>query len=242
MTGRKGVTETFSYARDVQPIFDRHCVKCHDFNKKAGKKLLLAGDKNCFFNASYIDIQVKNMITCVGGGPADIQQAYSWGASQSKIIKVIENGHKGTSLNQEEMKTLNTWIDLNGVYYPEYECAFPNNPSGRSPISHDELKELGKLTGIDFYKLKVHSRKMGPQLSFDRPELSPCLDSVKSPADRERVLEILALGQERLQATPRCDMDGFVMSDLHKKMLARYDFMAREAEACRLEIVESQKQ
>ncbi len=239
MTGRMGKIETFSYARDVQPIFDKHCVSCHDFGKDAGKKLILAGDKNCFFNASYIDIQVKKMINCIGGGPAEIQQAKSWGSHKSKIIEVLETGHHDITLSDEEFKTLITWIDLNGVYYPEYECAFPDNPAGRSPITHDELKELGRLTNIDFYKLKDHSRTMGPQISFDRPDLSPCLDSIKSPDDRKKAMEILMIGQKRLLDNPRCDMPNFKMSELHVKMLQKYDKLAREAEACRLEIVES---
>ena len=242
MTGRNGKTETFSYARDVQPIFDRHCVSCHDFGKPAGETLILAGDKNCFFNASYIDIQVKKMISCVGGGPAEIQQAFAWGSHPSKLIKTIEQGHHETQLCQDELQTLYTWIDLNGVYYPEYESAYPDNPAGRSPITHNELKELSALTGIDFYALKDQNRTLGPQLSFDRPEISPCLAYCKNEADYQRALDIIYLGKKRLAETPRCDMEGFIPAPIHRQMLAKYERQAAAAEACRLEIIHTQQQ
>ena len=32
----------YSYQKEVQPIFDRRCVSCHDYGKKAGEKLNLA--------------------------------------------------------------------------------------------------------------------------------------------------------------------------------------------------------
>ena len=79
----------FSYTRDLQPIFDKHCVECHDFGKKAGEKLLLAGDRNPYFNASYIDLHLKKQISTVGGGPAEIQQAFSWGSHASNLVKVL---------------------------------------------------------------------------------------------------------------------------------------------------------
>lgn len=237
MNGWQGETRTFSYAREVQPIFDKHCVVCHDFGKPAGEHLLLAGDKNPFFNASYIDIQVKKMITVVGGGPSDIQQALSWGSHPSQLIRTLEKGHQKLQLSPEELQTLTTWIDLNGVYYPEYESAYPDNPAGRSPINHEELIELGQLCGIDFMKLKDANRTQGPQISFDRPELSPCLQNIKNPADYQRAIQILKTGWQRLQETPRCDMPGFVPSELHLRMLDKYEQREQEAERCRQEIV-----
>ena len=51
--GWHGPPRPFSYMAEVQPVWDRHCVSCHDFGKPAGAKLNLAGDRDLFFNASY---------------------------------------------------------------------------------------------------------------------------------------------------------------------------------------------
>jgi hypothetical protein len=222
MKGWKGQTKTFSYIRDVQPIFDKHCVKCHDFDKKAGKNLILAGDRNMFFNGSYIDIYVKKQINCVGGGRAEIQSAGSWGSSVSNLVKVIENGHKNVELSIDEMETIYTWIDLNGVYYPQYESAYPDNMAGRSPLTFKELGELSKLTKVNFDKLRGHTRNLGPMISFERPDKSPCLKGLKKNK-YNKALQIIETGQKRLIETPRADMDGFVPHTSMLEQLRKYD-------------------
>lgn len=213
----------YSYTRDMQPIFDKHCVECHDFGKEAGEELILAGDRNPYFNASYIDIQLKKQISSIGGGPSEIQQAYSWGSHTSNIVKVIEAGHYNVALSSAEMEALYTWIDINGVYYPRYESAYPNNPAGRSPITFDELTELGKLTGVEFKKLAGHNRNLGPQIAFERPELSPCLKNLATGgAEYNKALAIIKKGQSRLLETPRADMEGFVPCKEEQKQLNKY--------------------
>jgi hypothetical protein len=213
----------FSYTRDLQPIFDKHCVRCHDFDKKAGDVLLLAGDRNPYFNASYIDLHIKRQITNVGGGPAEIQQAYSWGSHASNLIKVIENGHFKIKIPQKEMESIYAWIDLNGIYYPEYESAYPDNPAGRSPLTFDELKRLGEITGVDFGKLSGHQRKLGPQIAFERPAKSPCLKNIQqNGTDYLEALAIIENGRQRLNETPRADMEGFVPCEEHQAQLKKY--------------------
>jgi len=213
----------FSYARDIQPIFDKHCVDCHDFGKGAGKQLILAGDRNPFFNASYIDIHLKNQIASVGGGPSDIQEAFSWGSHASKLVKVIEVGHYSVLLSKEEMEAIYEWIDLNGVYYPFYESAYPDNPAGRSPLTFDELARLGELTGINFNKLAGHTRKFGPQIAFERPELSPCLEKIKENEDDYlEALEIIKKGRKRLNEIPRADMEGFEPCKEQRNQIKKY--------------------
>ena len=222
----------FSYTRDVQPIFDKRCVDCHDFGKEAGEKLLLAGDRNPYFNASYIDLHLKKQIKTVGGGPAEIQQAFSWGSHASNLVKVLESGHQNISLSQSEMERIYEWIDLNAVYYPVYESAYPNNPAGRSPLTFEQLKRLGELTGVDFEKLADHQRKSGAQISFERPELSPCLKKIKTKsAEYTEALAIIEAGKKQLELVPRGDMEEFEPCEEQKLQLQKYtDRLAIEKE------------
>jgi hypothetical protein len=39
LEGWYGAPRLFSFQKEVQPIFDKHCVSCHDYGKKAGLKL-----------------------------------------------------------------------------------------------------------------------------------------------------------------------------------------------------------
>ena len=234
--------EVFSYMDDVQPIFDKHCISCHDFGQDAGKALILAGDRNPYFNASYVDLHVKKQIACIGGGPAQLQQAYAWGASKSKLIQVLESGHKELSISKKEMETLYTWIDLNGVYYSHYESAYPDNPAGRSPLSTEELERLGKLSGINFANLGGFNRTLGPQISFERPELSPCLSGIKRKKSYKEALEIIQSGQNRLAELPRADMKDFIPCDEHLEQLSKYEKLLQQEEVNQRAIVEGEMQ
>ena len=85
--------KSFSFMEQVQPILDKNCVRCHDFDLKNREKLVLAKDKNPFFNAAYVNLYVKKKVTLIGGGPAQIQKPYSWGSHASRLTKIIDGNH-----------------------------------------------------------------------------------------------------------------------------------------------------
>lgn len=231
LTGWMGrAPENFSFTAQVQPILDAKCVKCHDFDPEDREKLVLAGDRNPFFNAAYVNLYVKKKVTLVGGGPAAIQQPYSWGSHPSILGRVIAGEHHGVKLSQEQRQVINAWMDLNGVYYPEYEAYYGDNMAGRSPLSNDQIKELGELTGINFWGLNSYGRALTAQIAFERPEVSPCLDTIRQDrAKYDRAVEIIAQGAHRLKSHPRADMKGFVPSAKHQEQLQKYaDRLAEE--------------
>lgn len=225
LEGWIGRPRLFSFQKEIQPIFDKHCVKCHDFNKPAGEKLILAGDRTISFCASYIDLWSRGIIKAVGGGPAAIQEAKSWGSHPSKLITVLREGHDKhdkLKLSAEEMDRLITWVDLNAPYYPVYESAYPNNTSGRSPLNGAQVKRLSALTKAKF--VTKHGRNQRARLSFDRPELSPCLQALdKTSAEYKEALSIIQSGKAQLEKTPRADMDGFLPCEKDRQRLEKYD-------------------
>jgi len=233
LDGWYGSPRLFSYLGEVQPVWDRHCVRCHDFGKEAGKKLILAGDRDLYFNASYESLyrkwnQPDGYLRTVGAGPAEIQQANSWGSRASPLVKHLRDGHQKIVLTWEEMDRVMTWIDLNAPYYPNYACAYPDNLVGRSPLGDAELARLKELTKVDFAAHNGFQNLQGPLLSLDRPELSPCLAGTGAPGSEryEAALAIIRQGKERLAARPRGDIDGFEMcqtdQDREAKYLARH--------------------
>ena len=208
-----GPVRSFSFMAEVQPVLDKYCVKCHDFGKPAGQKLLLAGDRDPFFNAAYTEMWRKHAIKPIGAGPAGIQQPYAWGAHPSPLVKVIREGHltgKGPSLNQltldkESFDRVITWIDINAPYYPTYDSAYPDNPAGRSPLTGAQLARLSALTGAPCAQDNF-ATSTGPWLSFDRPPLSPALARLdKNSAPYTEALTILQAGHDALAKRPRGD-------------------------------------
>ena len=231
----------YSFQKEVQPVFTKHCVKCHDYltcdgegaaatpRQRASEKLNLSGDRGAFFCASYVDLWALGAISCVGGGPASIQPAYGWGSHASKLTKKLD-GHGGVKLSDEERGRIITWMDINAPYYPRYECAYPDNPGGRMPLTFDERRKLEELCGAKI--ANSHGARQREQLDFDHPECSRILNSVRpgvaaapSPSQKARYDAALALiraGAARLAQTPRCDMDGFVPCPKDQEREARY--------------------
>jgi hypothetical protein len=231
LNGWKGQQRLFSYMNEVQPVFDKHCVSCHDFGHEAESKLILAGDRTITFNASYNELWRKKYIKAIGAGPSDIQQPYSWGSHASKLVKVLREGHYDVKLSSDEFERIVTWIDLNGPYYPRYDCAYPDNLTGRCPLDNKQLKRLTELTGVPFANLAAHNQNAGPQISFDRPHLSPCLTSFedKNNPGYKEALAIIESGKRMLKQRPRAGMPGFEACTIDQQRQKNYT-MRQQAE------------
>jgi hypothetical protein len=224
LRGWHGRKEFFSYARDVQPVWDRNCIRCHDYGKPAGAKLLLCGDRAMTFSASYKDLFLKHVINCLGTGRAPILQPYAWGSNRSKLVETLDKGHHDVRLTPEEMDTIVTWIDLNGPYYPTYDCAYPENLAGRCPLDNTQVGRLGTLVGLNFKALVNYGSSRGAMVSFDRPEISPCLAALdKASPGYAEALAIIRAGQAQLKAKPEADREGFVPAEQSAR---RREFLA----------------
>lgn len=224
LSGWFGRPGEFSYIHEVQPVFDKYCVRCHDFDKKAGHKLVLAGDRTNTFNVSYNELWRKKYISAIGAGPYDTQQAYSWGSGRSKIVLKILNHHNNIDMEREDFHRITAWIDINAPYYPTYASAYPHNLSGRSPLNNQQVDELGRLVNLNFYSLASFGRNKGPQVCFERPEMSPCLSVFedKNSSQYARALEIINAGRLLLEKIPRADMENFVPWEVDRGRQQKY--------------------
>ena len=219
LSGWHGEPCLFSYVTEVQPVFDKHCVRCHDYGKEAGSKLNLAGDRNPAFSTSYSELWRKGYVKVVGAGPAETQQAYSWGSHASKLVDAIRKDHYGVKLDKESFDRIVTWIDVNAPYYPTYASAYPNNPYGRSPLDDRQLTRLNQLLGID-----LKDQQNVTAIVFDRPELSPALTkfSNRNDPNYKEALAIIQTGKEMLAKRPRADMLGFQPCETDQQRETKY--------------------
>lgn len=133
----------FSYMKEVQPIWDRHCVACHDGVKH---KMSLKGDIKQFdtltkrrYCDSYINLTHSDLyepgnykrglmadpyhpeVNWISGMSAPtLLKPYHAGSATSNIIKRLENGHGGTKVTPEEIRRVALWIDLLVPFVSEY--------------------------------------------------------------------------------------------------------------------------
>lgn len=232
LQGWHGPTREFNYLAEVQPVFTRHCVRCHDYGTEAGRLLNLAADRDLVFNTSYNELWRKKYVHVVGAGPADTQPANSWGSRRSKLVTHLQTHPRcKATLDQEGWERIVTWIDLNAPYYPSYACAYPENFCGRSPLDDSALARLEQLTGVPVRQLASHTANRGPQVSFDRPELSACLGSLddRQALAYQEALGLIREGKSRLAERPEADMPGFEASPIDQWRERKYQ-VRRETE------------
>jgi hypothetical protein len=229
LEGWHGLAREFNYLAEVQPVLDRNCVSCHDYGTPAGDKLNLAGDRDVVFNTSYNELWRKKLIRVVGAGPAETQPAFSWGSHASRLVAFLrETPRCGARLLPEDWDRIVTWIDLNAPYYPSYASAYPANLAGRSPVSDSQLQRLEQLTGTNIRGSAGHGSNSGPQISFDRPEVSTCLAKLsKNSPEYLEAVAIIRTGQQSLSAKPEADKAGFQPAERDQWRDAKY--LARQS-------------
>lgn len=257
----------FSYIKNIQPILDKHCVKCHDFDGKGSEKIVLCGDRGLVFNQSYLQLHSKKAISAIGAGPDAVVEANTWGAKHSKIVRMIRNGHSGVKMPENEFAILRAWIDLNAPYYSTEDSAYPQNPSGRSPLAFAEIQRIFELAAPEAEKIGYSKKEILEQkapfgvwknnviknriaarlyrfeiVSFDRPEMSPILKAIPkgTPAYGE-ALEIIRQGARRLDSKPRADMESFASSEDAKTKNKRAAALRRLEESARKAIENGEK-
>ncbi|MGI6401829.1 MAG: hypothetical protein ACOX0A_06955 [Thermoguttaceae bacterium] len=245
----------FSYYEEVQPVFDKYCVECHEFGKRAGRKLVLSGDRNLVFNTSYWQIRSKNYVRVPGAGPHNTFPAYEWGSTRSKLAEIFLEGHEDPEIDAqrkelglyvdkttdpEAFKRVITWIDINAPYYPTYASAYRDNAFGRSPLTYAEMETLEAFTGMRGLELAAGTL-------LDRPEMSPCLnrwgaaEALNSPEYHEAVA-IIAKGRERLLRQGRGEESDFQpVAEIEIEQQRRYEYFERRAALTRDAIKEGRR-
>ena len=117
-----GVPDVFDFPRDIQPILDAVCVRCHDYDAspdggpRAGR-LILAGDRGPMFSHSYYMMTIARLFSDGRNKPESNYAPYTLGSSASRILKMIDGSHHGAKATPEQQRMLRCWIEV-GAPYP----------------------------------------------------------------------------------------------------------------------------
>jgi hypothetical protein len=145
-----GSPRGFSFAKDIQPILDRHCIRCHRLSPPAASK---PTDDAAFslLGREVLDPVAKRRWSeaylalthsspggntrdpaCFQGHPNDVVNwidaqsvptllpPYFAGAAKSRLMKLLEDGHRGEKMSREELARVACWIDLAVPYCGDY--------------------------------------------------------------------------------------------------------------------------
>jgi hypothetical protein len=127
--------QVFDYPRDIQPIWNRHCLACHDVDKRSGG-VLMTGDLGPIYSHSYFELSSRLQIA---DGRNQRRSEYSprtLGSSASPLLKKIDGTHHDVALTAEEFRTVTLWIDAS-ANYPGTYAALGSGMIGR-PIANSQ--------------------------------------------------------------------------------------------------------
>ena len=125
----------FSYVQEIQPIFDRHCISCHNASGIDKGKISLTGEvakpeSVKLIGAGGVDPKrayTQSYVTITTSGNPDKNPWMSWlkprsravmlppyhtGACKSKIMDYLEPSHYDVKVSENERRTFACWLDL----------------------------------------------------------------------------------------------------------------------------------
>jgi formylglycine-generating enzyme required for sulfatase activity len=139
-----GPTRGFNFAREVQPVLDRHCVGCHNGTADSKNAMDLRGGRIIADWSSHFDAPVNSSVggkfsTAYGelhrfvrrpGIESDMHllSPMEFHADGTELGQTLAKGHHGVKLDAESLDRLVTWIDLNAPYHGTWsEIVGPEN-------------------------------------------------------------------------------------------------------------------
>ena len=114
-----------SYPILVQPVLDRHCVRCHSAEKPEGK-VILTGEPEGAFSRSYNALIGRVAYTAWGmpnNNYEPLTAPDTFGARASSLVTLLDKGHYDVQLTADDWNRIVTWIDANALFYGTFNPA-----------------------------------------------------------------------------------------------------------------------
>jgi hypothetical protein len=139
-----GFPDVMDFPRDIQPILDRHCVACHNYEKREGK-VALVGDLGPHWSHSFFNLFAHRQIADGRNGLGN-QPPRTLGSSASPLLKKVDGSHHDVKVSEQEWRTLWLWMESGAPYAGTYAAlrnketqAVANRASGRVFAEHAKL-------------------------------------------------------------------------------------------------------
>jgi formylglycine-generating enzyme required for sulfatase activity len=164
----RGPERNFEFAREVQPVLDAFCVRCHDepdpshaemFGHRRWKPDLRGTSMVTNWNTRMhghvwrkfggkFSVPYFNLVRFVRhpGIESDIHlfEPMEWHADTTELMMMLDKGHHGVKLSEEARDRLVTWIDFNAPYHGRWQTIVGKEALGREKLREERrVKYLG---------------------------------------------------------------------------------------------------
>jgi hypothetical protein len=149
----EGFPSVIDFPRDVQPVLDRHCVSCHDYDshqingQTVGPRsggVVLTGDRGPTYSHSYWTLFARKQIADGRNGTGN-RAPRTLGSSASPLLQKIDRHHQGVKLSEPERRMVWLWIE-SGATYPGTYAALGSGMVG-TPI-FQRTEQMPQVTPV----------------------------------------------------------------------------------------------
>ena len=255
----KDVPAVFDFPRDIQPILDRHCVKCHNPDRRDGH-VDLCGDKTEMYTISYETIVNRRLIHDNRNQAKSNDRPYSYGSARSRLLVLFQGGHHDVKADEHDLKMLRLWIETSACYpgtYASLGCGdYPVHGLPARPMHERcgkchgrEIQERGQKRFVLSFPHGGALHHRGTAVNLSHPEKSRmlraplaksaggegrCKDVVFEDTSDPlyvRMLSAIRKAAEKLEAEKRFDMDGFRPNKYYIREMQRFGFLPKDLKA-----------
>lgn len=146
-----------SFLRDIQPVLDRHCVRCHSGLKPAGGLDFHGGltshDAEVAgygYNRAFETIITRTLVarSAARAQDASITPPLAYGSHRSKLLTALaQPAHKEVTLSADERLRLTMWIDANAPYHDHFVNKRPAQAAYDLPADQALARNLAAIHG-----------------------------------------------------------------------------------------------
>jgi hypothetical protein len=149
----KGIPDVIDFPRDIQPVLDRHCVKCHNPKVRSGG-ILLSGHRGPVYSHSYFNLMAHNMVNDGRNQHQPLNKPGDVGDVRSPLVLLIENNHGEVNMDEQELKLIRYWINTGATYPGTYGALgsgmigrMIRNVADRTPVENKYWEKATKVIG-----------------------------------------------------------------------------------------------
>lgn len=174
------VPDVPDFHRDVQPILDRHCVRCHNADRRDGG-VNLCGDHTPLFCQSYWVMLEHRLISDGRNEPVGNRPPREVGSAASRLMDLIDGSHHDVRVARQESDVIRLWIEASAPYAGTYAAL----GSGMFPVKFP-LETMERRCG-ECHQRKPVGRPIGKYPYFQFGGKGPAAPLVHTFLDLQQI-------------------------------------------------------
>lgn len=107
------------FPRHIQPILDRHCVRCHNSNDLKGN-VNLSAERSMYFTFGYLSLAFHGVIKDGRDAARSNYDPYTLGSGDPTFLKKGDGSHHEVYFSADEQTTIKQWLDASAPYAGTY--------------------------------------------------------------------------------------------------------------------------